>query len=958
MAATRLGAALRQIHTLFAEGTVEGLTDGQLLERFLARGDALAFEALVARHGPMVLAACRGLLRDPEDVADAFQATFLVLVKKAGSIRGRDALGGWLHRVAHRVAVRANVEAARRRQRERQAGAMRATNQPYGEHPEHLKTAVHEEVARLPEKFRLPVVLCYLEGKTHAQAAAELRWGEATVRRRLSGARDRLRSRLAGRGLACSSGLLATLLAPETVPAAWVDTTIRAAASAAAGPLGVAGAFSATAAALARGVTRSMLMRRIQSAATALLTLGAMAWVSTTILATGGRGDDPPKGAGATANPRPRPTPAAEPPKEDPAGTIEVRGRVLDPEGRPVAGARVYLGGPPDDDGPMPPPQPPRATSGPDGHFRFRVARKEVDRAKGSRFGSPLAALAEGFGPGWVEFEPDAKDKEWSLGLAKDDVPITGRVLDLEGQPVAGATVSVNNIIAPPGGDLAAWLKVLEANAGKADPDLWGRINANRLFLGSPGVLPATRTDADGRYRLTGLGRDRMVVFTVEGPTITAELKAALTTDDPKYEPVPLPGAGEPKLAGPRVDFTAAPARAIVGVVRDKDTGKPIAGVKVWAYPLSQATTDAQGRYRLASLPKGAEVQVTASPEGRPYLRAIRPAEDPPGLGPITLDFELKRGAWVEGRVTDKATGRPVAAVVEYFPMRDNPAVREAPYYSGLNNNVSDEAQYKTDADGRFRAVALPGKGLLAVRAAGTSYLTARPLKPEVAGNVLHAADFTYQQSGYHGFAEIDVPKDAVAITRDIALESGRRQRGTIVGLDGRPVAGTRTYSLAGSYWPPEPLPDATFTYVHPGPGQAETVFFIHEAKRLGGFIDVKGDEAGPLRVQLQPTGVLVGRLVDEDGQPRPGVELPVLMLRKTRGDTMGGSHIISRVSTDRDGRFRIEALVPGIRYEIGGPPKKGMTFGDGYVHSTWWTLGPGETKDWGDVREKKIGAP
>ncbi len=114
MAIETLGAALRQINRLFADGAVTGLSDAQLLERFVGRRDATSFEALVARHGPMVLSVCRGILRDPNDADDAFQATFLILVKKAGSIRGNVVLGGWLYRVAHRVAIQANVAAARR----------------------------------------------------------------------------------------------------------------------------------------------------------------------------------------------------------------------------------------------------------------------------------------------------------------------------------------------------------------------------------------------------------------------------------------------------------------------------------------------------------------------------------------------------------------------------------------------------------------------------------------------------------------------------------------------------------------------------------------------------------------------------------------------------------------------------------------------------------------------------
>src|SRR5262249_34154149 len=151
----------------------------------LAEGDAESFEALVARHGPMVLSVCRGVLRDPNDAEDAFQAVFLILVKKAGTIRGRQALAGWLYQVAHRVAMRANLAATWRRAHEREAGQMTAASSSTAPPiPDDLLPALHEEIARLPEKYRLPVLLCDLEGRTQAEVAGQLRWSERTLRRR------------------------------------------------------------------------------------------------------------------------------------------------------------------------------------------------------------------------------------------------------------------------------------------------------------------------------------------------------------------------------------------------------------------------------------------------------------------------------------------------------------------------------------------------------------------------------------------------------------------------------------------------------------------------------------------------------------------------------------------------------------------------------------------------------
>ncbi|WP_406698895.1 sigma-70 family RNA polymerase sigma factor [Singulisphaera sp. Ch08] len=178
------GTLLRSIRTLFGEGTTGGLTDAQLLGRFLSRRDQAAFEALVARHGPMVFDVCRNLLRSPLDAEDAFQATFLILATQARSIRQRDSLGSWLFGVARRVATRAKSEASRRRLHERRTAIdMAASND--GEANRQDISALHEEVNNLPEKYREAIVLCYLEEMTHEAAAQQLRCPVGTVSVRL-----------------------------------------------------------------------------------------------------------------------------------------------------------------------------------------------------------------------------------------------------------------------------------------------------------------------------------------------------------------------------------------------------------------------------------------------------------------------------------------------------------------------------------------------------------------------------------------------------------------------------------------------------------------------------------------------------------------------------------------------------------------------------------------------------
>jgi RNA polymerase sigma factor (sigma-70 family) len=217
-----------------AEGRFDGLGDEELLERFLNRDNAMAeaaFHAIVVRHGPMVLGVCRHLLNQHQDAEDAFQATFLVLAKKAGSIRDRRVLARWLYEVAYRIAIRARTNGVRRRAHERQGGEMSATVSVDNHGWIELRPVLHEEVNRLPEKYRVPVILCYLEGKTNEEAAELLNWPVGTVKGRLSRARDLLRSRLTRRGLALSAAFLVSALSDGTViadvvPPRLVETTV------------------------------------------------------------------------------------------------------------------------------------------------------------------------------------------------------------------------------------------------------------------------------------------------------------------------------------------------------------------------------------------------------------------------------------------------------------------------------------------------------------------------------------------------------------------------------------------------------------------------------------------------------------------------------------------------------------------------------------------------------------
>ncbi len=265
----------RDLHTLFQIGSLGGLTDGQLLGRFAARRDEggdPAFAALVERHGPMVLRVCRGVLRDDHEAMDAFQATFLVLARKGGSLWVRDSLGPWLHRVAYRAATRARAGAARRRALELRAA--KAVEVQGDDDRDGRAAILHEELDRLPDRYRVPLVLCDLEGRTCEEAAHHLGRSVRTVKTWRARGRERLKHRLAHRGL---SGFISIpspyLTSPLSVlPRATIDVITRLATA-----HGMAGAVPATVLSLTEGVLRSMLATKLKVVAAAAIVVGAFA---------------------------------------------------------------------------------------------------------------------------------------------------------------------------------------------------------------------------------------------------------------------------------------------------------------------------------------------------------------------------------------------------------------------------------------------------------------------------------------------------------------------------------------------------------------------------------------------------------------------------------------------------------------------------------------------------------
>jgi RNA polymerase sigma factor (sigma-70 family) len=293
------------------------LTDGALLERYVQERDDAAFAALVHRHGPMVLGVCRRLLPIRQDAEDAFQATFLVLVRRAALVEPRGAVANWLYGVAHRTALKARTLAKKRQARERAVAQLPEPEAPADDRQRWLdvRSILDAELSRLPDKYRAPIILCDLESKSRKEAARQLGWRDGTLSGRLARGRKMLARRLSRRGLVLSASCVALLLSREAAPACvckpLARSTLLATGVFAAGRAGAPGVVPAAVVTLTKGVLRSMMLAKFKIVG-AMLLLAGLACLGFGVLPGA-------LSAGGQANPGEQPRPAEAKPATDAA---------------------------------------------------------------------------------------------------------------------------------------------------------------------------------------------------------------------------------------------------------------------------------------------------------------------------------------------------------------------------------------------------------------------------------------------------------------------------------------------------------------------------------------------------------------------------------------------------------------------------------------------------------------
>jgi hypothetical protein len=671
---------------------------------------------------------------------------------------------------------------------------------------------------------------------------------------------------------------------------------------------------------------------------------------------------------------------------------VTIRGRVLTPDGSPAAGATLYLMRPGKR---MTDVSPPEKVATTDAAGRFEIT---ANGPSASVFGK-LIAVADGHALEWADvLSPPAG--ELTLKLAAD-LPIRGRLLDLEGRPVAGATARARSVDCTPDGDLSGALTAFRLN-----PEWVMSTLSKRLPAFPPPVRAAAKTDADGRFELRGLGKDRVAELVFEGEGIESGIVFVVT--DPGFDPRSVaPNPAEKELMskrlpgyrsavyGPEFSHAARPCHPITGTVRDTQTGAPIAGARVtgsagpkyftgepsWIDAV-EATTDAAGRFRLNGLPKAQFRSLHVAPGDAPYLDALVSVADVDGLKPAEVEVKLTRCVLVTGRVTDRQTGRPVKAQVHYEPREGNQAPKQIPnasiYAGGLFAGVwPSGTSVETADDGTFTLRALSGPGALFVRAdplrdPTAHYASARLtdadrqqlLQPPPPGTRVRR---TRHGSGENeegvrclgvfqplrwenAYALIDPPADARTVTVNVALDPGRTVTGRLVGPDGQPVEGAKAVGVtAVNEYGPTTFPGGTFTAFALDPARPRDLFFVHEGRKLAGRIRLTGEEKEPV-VKLEPWAAVTGRVVNPDGGPAANIAVAFQATDYDAHQLVGNKLYRNqwKALTDRDGRFRLEGLIPGLEVTVhAAPPGLAMAAG------ARQPIAPaaGETKDVGEMR-------
>lgn len=690
---------------------------------------------------------------------------------------------------------------------------------------------------------------------------------------------------------------------------------------------------------------------------------------------------------------------------------LHYAGTVVDPEGKPAAQAGIRLSY--FREAPRVPDAPAEAESDEQGRFEFIRRMSDFrdaaeDAAKKSL--TVIIAIKAGYGfalgnssfclttyrPPETPQRKQLAEKLYRgtpnvLRLVMDDQPIQGRVVDRAGKGVANARVEGVNTYAGDG-TLDAWeaaCALPNANYYSTRSHLRQTLQETYRFGFQASVIPPVVTDADGRFTLKGIGRERIEHIIVSGPGIES-IQFNARTRDGKTISLPHDTRGNPtsprEVYYPReFSVVVGPSQAITGQITDLKTGKPLTGVLLRGERLAnvlragwlaaghiRAVTDHEGRYRLTGLPIGVNTCLAVPPAGSASFPAQIEFTTVDAPDEQVRDLTLTSGILLKGTITDATTGMPIRGLVQYLPDLKNPLLESMP----KRRMPSPFDGYPCDASGRFALPVLPGAGVLTFAADNHRMF---PRSSEAEGQdpqVLKEARELINGPGqifvsiesYHAVRLLQVAVDARELTENITLRSGRILTGRVVTADGKPVS---EYYLHGDTAP------STWRF-HSQEQFSIYGYFPQSGRRLMvwdprtnqiGTLDLQGEVNDPVTVGLKPGGRIIGRVVDENGNPQKGVPInnalarphdPVSAIGATSGEfvvQMDNRPIL----TNDDGRFELSGVIPGHQYaadvSIPGVVRDRKTL---IQHPLFRDVSvrPGETKDLGDLKPEKRQAP
>ncbi len=922
MSSSTMQSDVRNLRRLLAAQGRQDESDEQLLHAFTDRRDDSAFAVLVRRHGPMVFRVCRRVLGHEHDAEDAFQATFLVLARNAASLRNKTSLASFLHGTAYRTAMKAKQSAARRGKHEGRAPARPPVNPCEEISWREVRTLLDEEIARLPEKYQTAFVLCCLENLSQAEAARRLGLKERTLSSQLAAARKRLGKRLARRGVELTAVLtMAALASPpaSALPAGLMASTIEAALATAAGE-GLTGLVSMSVAELVKSAATAAMVSKIKIVTVVLLTAtvlsGAGVWLSAkdygTNLLSGGR--QPPESANTRGADAPRSGGLS-------AKMVPIQGRVLDPDGKPKAGAKLVLlrGGKHQQLG---------ATTA-DGRFTLTIPKEAKD--------GHLIAQADGYGIDFVDLLPGDGKKLIEFRLVKDRA-IRGCVVNTEGKPVAGVRMTVSNLGVYADNKMDSFLATWKKRHFMSG--LPGGVK--HIWLGTGTLFTAT-ADAEGRFVLPHLGAERFVTLHLKGAGIADSEVMVVTRDG--FDPKPYNQATNdniPKgmenfavrwlLHGPNPSPVVEAEKPIRGIVKDADTGKARPGVVVrltrreggTLLNLSpEARTDAQGRFEIHGARKAKSYMLEVGNDvNEGYMNSEVWAVDTAGYDPITVNIAVKKGVIVTGKVIDQASGKPIRGFGMAAVLQDNPFVKDYPAFGNFH-------MQQTDDKGTFRTVTLPGPVLLM---GGPNDSATHFRYKKVVPDPKYPQYFTkdpnfsayYNPGGSMSPIQgtyckvLQIKADARIVEQDIVLERASVLPVHIQDADGKPLTGASVAGFSPENWHNAIRCDKAECPVYQlEPGKPRLIVFFHPARKLTGILTLKGDEKTPVVAKLAAPAAIKARLLDADGKPLPGVVIDVHYRQRVASEIHKEVYRAKQIVTDAKGAFLFEDLIPEQKFEL-----------------------------------------